>query len=298
MSDFRLRVFISVARNLSFTKASNELHISQPAISRHIHELEEQYHTSLFNREGISISLTPAGELLLSHALRISEDYQLLEFEMNQLNQSFAGELKIGASTTISQYVIPSLISLFFKRYPDIKINLLSGNSEHIEKALHEKRIDIGFVEGNHIDSSLHYSDFLDDEVVLITNANGKYRELDEVSPERLCTLPLVLREPGSGTLEVIENALSSVSVSLSSMNIILNLGSTESIKNFILQTDTLALVSIRSVLREIKAGVFKIIDITGLDITRKLRFVSNLGGLNPLVERFIEFAKSHKDLL
>lgn len=111
--DFRLKVFHSVACNLSFTKASRELFISQPAISKHIHELEVQYKTPLFERTGSQIRLTRAGELLFSHTHSLLASYRQLDFEMNLLTNNFLGDLHLGASTTISQYVLPPVLALF-----------------------------------------------------------------------------------------------------------------------------------------------------------------------------------------
>ena len=139
--DFRLKVFHSVATNLSFTKASKELFISQPAISKHIHELEVQYKTPLFDRVGSHIGLTHAGELLLSHTKQLLAAYRQMDFEMNLLTDNFAGELRLGASTTISQYVLPPVLASFIKKFPEIKVSLLNGNSRDIEQALREGKI-------------------------------------------------------------------------------------------------------------------------------------------------------------
>lgn len=109
MSDFRLRVFCCVAKNLSFTKASQELFISQPAITKHIQELETMYQTRLFERMGNKISLTDAGRLLLEHCEKILEEYGRLEYEMNLLRNEHIGKLRLGASTTIAQYVLPQI---------------------------------------------------------------------------------------------------------------------------------------------------------------------------------------------
>ena len=134
--DFRLKVFHSVATNLSFTKASKELFISQPAISKHIHELEVQYKTPLFDRVGSHIGLTHAGELLLSHTKQLLAAYRQMDFEMNLLTDNFAGELRLGASTTISQYVLPPVLASFIKKFPEIKVSLLNGNSRDIEQVV------------------------------------------------------------------------------------------------------------------------------------------------------------------
>ena len=148
MSDFRLKVFHSVARNLSFTKASQELFISQPAITKHIQELESTYQTRLFDRQGGKISLTESGQLLLEHCERILEEYRKLEYEMHLLHNQYTGELRLGASTTIAQYVLPPMLGTFISKFPQVELSLLNGNTREMEAALQEHRIDLALVEG------------------------------------------------------------------------------------------------------------------------------------------------------
>ena len=207
--DFRLKVFYSVATNLSFTKASHELFISQPAISKHIRELEQRFETPLFERNGNKIQLTRAGELLLSHAQSLLAAYRQLNFEMNLLTNHFSGELRLGASTTISQYVLPPLLAKFMQKFPDIKLSLLSGNSNDIERALTEGKIDLGLVEGCAHLNTLHYEAFMKDELVVITHTSSSLAIHDKLTLEQFRSLPFVLRENGSGTLQVLESALS-----------------------------------------------------------------------------------------
>lgn len=166
MSDFRLKVFQSVAKNLSFTKASQELFVSQPAITKHIQELESTYQARLFDRQGSKISLTEAGKLLLEHCGRILEDYKRLEYEMHLLHNEYTGELRLGASTTIAQYVLPPLLASFIKKFPQVNLSLMNGNSREIEAALQEHRIDLGLVEGVFRLPNLKYTTFLEDELV------------------------------------------------------------------------------------------------------------------------------------
>ena len=165
MSDFRLKVFRSVAKNLSFTKASQELFVSQPAITKHIQELEAAYQTRLFDRQGSRISLTESGNLLLEHCERILEDYKRLEYEMHLLHNEYTGGLKLGASTTIAQYVLPPLLASFIGKFPQVSLSLLNGNSREIEAALQEHRIDLGFVEGVFRLPNIRYTTFLEDEL-------------------------------------------------------------------------------------------------------------------------------------
>lgn len=228
MSDFRLKVFQSVAKNLSFTKASQELFVSQPAITKHIQELETCYQTRLFERQGSKISLTEAGELLLKHSEKILDDYKQLEYEMHLLHDEYIGELKLGASTTIAQYVLPPLLANFITKFPQINLSLINGNSRGVEVALQEHRIDLGLVEGIFRLPNLKYTAFLQDELVAVVHMRSKLAVADEILPEELPNIPLVLRERGSGTLDVFERALLQYNLKLSSLNVLMYLGSTE----------------------------------------------------------------------
>lgn len=288
--DFRLNVFVEVARHLSFTKAARELFISQPAITKHIQELENIYKVQLFNRIGGKISLTPQGEIFLKHANEILAQYKLLANEMELVTEQFSGELKIGASTTIAQYLIAPLLADFIVRFPQVKVSLFTGNSEQIEDALENKKIDIGLVEGSRRSNHLKYSPLAKDELVLVTSSQNSIGE--SVAVTDIATLPLVLREVGSGTLEVIEKALLENGIKLSDLNILLHIGTTEGIKNFLKTSkNSYAIVSIISVLEELKNNDLKIVDIVGMEMLREFVFVTMQGGQNTRLERFMSFA-------
>lgn len=288
--DFRLNVFVEVARHLSFTKAARELFISQPAITKHIQELENIYKVQLFNRIGGKISLTPQGEIFLKHTNEILAQYKLLANEMELVIEQFSGELKIGASTTIAQYLIAPLLADFIVRFPQVKVSLFTGNSEQIEDALENKKIDIGLVEGSRRSNHLKYSPLAKDELVLVTSSQNPIGE--SVAVTDIATLPLVLREVGSGTLEVIEKALLENGIKLSDLNILLHIGTTEGIKNFLKTSkNSYAIVSIISVLEELKNNDLKIVDIVGMEMLREFVFVTMQGGQNTRLERFMSFA-------
>lgn len=292
--DFRLKVFHSVACNLSFTKASRELFITQPAISKHIHELEVQYKTPLFERTGNQIRLTRAGDLLLSHTQNLLAAYRQLDFEMNLLTDNRSGDLRLGASTTISQYVLPPMLASFIQKFPDIKVSLLNGNSYDIERALREGKITLGLVEGNSRQNSMHYIPFMKDELVVVTHTGSKLARYDELTLEQLCSLPVVLRENGSGTLEVLESALAEHQIKLSQLNILLQLGSTESIKMFLENTDALGIISIRAVTRELMSGQLKVIEVESLKAEREFMFVEPQGQNGGLEESFIRYTQQY----
>ena len=284
MSDFRLKVFQSVAKNLSFTKASQELFVSQPAITKHIQELEAYYQTRLFDRQGSKISLTKSGELLLKHSEKILDDYKQLEYEMHLLHNEYIGELKLGASTTIAQYVLPPLLADFIAKFPQINLSLINGNSRGVEAALQEHRIDLGLVEGIFRLPNLKYTPFLQDELVAVVHTKPN--------------IPLVLRERGSGTLDVFERSLLRHNLKLSSLNVLMYLGSTESIKLFLEHTDCMGIVSIRSVYKELVAGNFRVVEIKGMPMQREFNFVQLQGQEGGLSQAFMRFAGHHSKSL
>lgn len=290
MIDFRLKVFQSVAYNLSFTKASKELYISQPAISKHIQELEQEYKMPLFERMGNKIALTHAGTLLLTHTESILKAYRQLDFEMNLLNEVYAGELRLGASTTIAQYVLPPVLATFIRKFPNIKISLFNGNTRDIEQALTDHRIDLGMVEGNNRLSNLRYTPFLRDELVVVTHAESSLAQYDEISLEQLLQLPLVIRESGSGSLDVFERELAKHNLKLSALNVLIQLGSTESIKLFLKNADCLGIISIQAVRDEIASGKLKVIDVVDFECERMFSFAQLQGKTGGLEEKFIHY--------
>lgn len=291
MSDFRLKVFVSVAKNLSFTKASQELFISQPAISKHIQELEASYQTRLFERQGNRIALTRAGELLREHGEKILDAYKQLEYEMHLLRNEYTGELRLGASTTIAQYVLPALLADFIGKFPQVRLSLLNGNSQAVETALQEHRIDLGLVEGLSRQPNLRYTRFLHDELVAVVRSNTRLPIGDELSVHDLPHYPLVLRERGSGTLEVVERALGEHDIKLSSLQVLMYLGSTESIKRFLEQTDSIGIVSIRAIARELVSGAFRVVELKEADLQREFCFVQQQGQDGGLAQAFMQFA-------
>lgn len=292
MSDFRLKVFQSVAHHLSFTKASQELFISQPAITKHIHELEINYGAQLFERKGNRIALTDAGRLLLRHCDHILDEYKQLDYEMNLLHDDFVGELRLGASTTIAQYVLPPVLAQFIKRYPKVKLSLLNGNSRDVEKALQEHRIDLGLVEGISRLPNLKYSTFLEDELVAVVSADSKLAHKRKIFPEDLAHIPLVLREYGSGTLDVIELALAKNHIRFADLQILMYLGSTESIKLFLQHADCMGIVSVRSIQNELTTGKLQIVEIEQMSMLRQFDFVQLQGIESGLSQLFIRFAQ------
>lgn len=295
--DFRLKVFYTVALRLNFTKAATELYITQPAVSKHIQELEETYKTKLFERNGSKIALTSAGKILLKYTKSIFDIYREIDFEMSSFSKERQGLLRLGASTTISQYVISPILAHFHQKQKDIKVNLLNGNTEQIENALINKEIEIGIVEGQSKNQSIKYIPFLKDELVLVCNSKNPFVKQNEISLNDLKSMKFITRERGSGTLEVIEFALKKIGLKFADLQIEMQLGSTESIKSYLLNSDCFAFMSIHAVNKELKNKELIVLDVENLSIERFFYIITLVGKSDSLSELFIQNVSSHYNL-
>ena len=305
MDEFRLRVFVTAARTLSFSKCAAALNITQPAVSRHIGELEAQYGMPLFTRGTSGVALTKAGGLLLSHAEGLLSAYQKMDYDMELLSQTSQGRLSIGASTTIAMYLLPPVLASFMELSGGVEVSMLSGNSENVEQWLRDGTVDIGFVVEQWLRDGtvdigfvenasrrpwLHYEPLMADELVLVAGTQGRYGTLESVTPEELRGLPLVLREKGSGTREIIERALSRCGIRVEDLNVVIELSSTEAIKSFVRSSDTLAIVSVIALHRELADSSLRIVDIDGIDMPREFATAVRPGEFSGLNARFHDF--------
>ena len=291
MADFRLNVFYTVAKRLSFTKAAEELFITQPAVTKHIRELEQQYHSKLFDRNGNKIQLTQAGQILLGHAEKLFSIYRTIDFDMNALLQKHTGSLHLGASTTISQYLIAPILAGFKKKFKEIEIQLVTGNTEQVEKALMDKEIELGIVEGRSKHQEISYSDFIKDEIVLVCGKNHILAKTAEIEPAMLTGHRFVVREQGSGTRQVIDHALRMVGLKIADLPVEIQLGNTESIKSYLMHATALAFLSIHSIGKELLSGELRVVEVKDLTITRSFYFIHLQGQPDPVAEKLMRFA-------
>ncbi len=292
--DYRDEVFIAVAENLNFSKAAEELFISQPAVTKHIKELESKLETALFERKGNKVYLTKPGKLVYRSLKQIKQHYRNLEYELGRLNEAFNGSLRIGASSTISQYLIPSVIASFHRRYPKIKLDLFNGNSFEMEQKLLDNEIDLALVENEKSNLNIKYMDFLDDEIVVVTGTQSVYAKRKNIKLNDIQEIPLVLREKGSGSLQVIQKAFAKQNIDLEKLNILIHLGSTEAIKNFLCNFDGIALISERSIEKELQLKSICKLKVSEFNIPRKLRIALRQGPELKIPSLFVDFISNY----
>jgi len=289
-------IFLEVARQLSFTKAGQALFISQSAVSKQVKTLEEHYKTGLFERLGNSVTLTPAGELLYQKLLLAKQLQHELHREMAEVSENFSPQVHmvIGASTTISLYVIPPVLSAYLGKFPNTQLTLKNRNSENILKALLDHEIDLGIIEGIHKVSNVTYTPLLTDEVVAVCSARNPFRR-KELMAKDLLDIPVALRETGSGTLAVLEEALLDKSIKLTDLPVKVRLGGTEALKNFVRVDTCLAFLPRQAVTKELASGELVEVPVRDLNLVRHFDFVQRKGTENNLpYKEFVQFARRY----
>jgi DNA-binding transcriptional LysR family regulator len=231
MSDRRLQVFHAVANELSFTRAAEQLHMTQPAVTHQIRQLEEDFNTRLFDRENNKISLTAAGQEVLRYADKIIGLYGDMAESVKSLTGDTTGLVTLGASTTIAEYMLPGLLGEFQRQFPDVQVRLRVANTDAIVSLVADNTIDLGVVEGEVNNQYLLVEDCQADELRVIFPPDHALSELDAVPPQELLNYPFIFREDGSGTRSVIAGFLQDHGLHENQLNQPFELGSTEAIK-------------------------------------------------------------------
>lgn len=258
MDDHKLKVFCTVAETKSFSKASEIIRLTQPAVSLQIQALEEIYGTKLFNRSGCIITLTQAGEVLYKYAKEINTLYTAAEKELGAFTGQVKGVVTIGASSTIGNYVLPAVIAEFRKKYPKVAVHLLTANTKTIVDYLNAGGIDIALVEGEVKKQKLIVEKLIPDEMVLIMHPLHPWARKSNVSIFDVAKEPFIFREEGSGTRQMIEKYLIKHGISPQSIKVVFIMGSTESIKSAVEEGLGVSIVSKWAAKKEIRYGTLK----------------------------------------
>jgi DNA-binding transcriptional LysR family regulator len=267
-----LFLFRAVAEAGSFSRAAESVHVSQPAISMQVAELEGQLGLTLFHRLPRGVKLTAAGQLLFGYAQRLGALADEAQRAMAEVKGLRRGHLSIGASTTIGAYLLPDLLGEYRRRYPDIELQFDIANTEQIVNRLVDGTLDAGLTEGLPPNrDELNSVTFLQDELVPIVRPDhpGLAAGSEPLTLRQLCAEPIILREPGSGTREVVEGALARRRQKL--QRIAMVLGSTEAIKRAVAAGLGVAIVSHLTIQAELALGQLAILPVRGFQVNRPL---------------------------
>ncbi len=301
--DFKLRVFKEVAENLSFTKAAKLLKVTQPAISKHISELESDFNLELFNRRGGRVEMTHSGELFYRHVKSILDNYSQLKSDMSFLSEFAIKEIRIGVCSTISSSVMPELFARFLIKFPNITIDIQSGSSDCIKILLSEGKIDLGIICD---DSSTDFYSipFIEDDFVLVTSASNEKVDVVYLSEKEalfngvesnnslfLRDINLVLPKDDSDILNLISQNLVREGMDLCDLNILLYLTKIEEVIKFLKSySDSYAILPKISVREELNCGLFKSINLQGFSLRECYSFIYNQNVDSISVREFINY--------
>ncbi len=300
MADRRLQVFHTVAKLLSFTKAADTLHMTQPAVTFQVKQLEEQFNTRLFDRTHNRISLTEAGIVVYEYSERIISLYTEMSNRVGEMTGDLRGYLLIGASTTIAEYMLPRVLGDFKMKYPDVQVRLHVGNTDKIVHMIEDNSIDLGLVEGLITNKSLATLKCCMDSMVVIAEPDHPLGAHESVTAQELLDYPFVSREEGSGTREVTMEYLHQVGVDANDLHITMELGSPEAVKGAVEGGLGVAIVSETTVLKELALGTLLARPLNP-PLARPYSFVYQKQKFRSLVmDEFLEFAKDRcsRDIL
>lgn len=279
LENFRLVVFRAVAEQRSFRKAAEDLYLTQPAVSLQIKALEEDIGVQLFDRTGVGVALTEAGKVLLRYARQANALFVLAEQETAALSGDHAGQFALGASTTIAQYVLPRLLGEFSREHPRVHCTMISGNTEQIVSAVEEQKIELGLIEGPARSRDVKTEPFLEDELVLIVSAGHEWAEAKSISCSLIAAAPMLMRERGSGTRRVVEMALARQGIKASSLQIVMELDSTEAIKSAVEAGLGIGFVSRWAIAKDLRLDTkFRIVEVEAVRIQRNFLLAYTAG--------------------
>ncbi|MDP3260022.1 MAG: selenium metabolism-associated LysR family transcriptional regulator [Thermodesulfovibrionales bacterium] len=300
MDIHHLKVFLSVFKNKSFSKASEELSLTQPTISDHVKSLEEELNCKLFDRLGRTIMPTKEAEVLYSHAMEITEKADNIKDVIGQFKKEITGELVIGASTIPGTYLMPAIISSFKKKYPSVFFRIAIADSEEIIKKVLKHELLIGIVGSKLGNEQIHYMPFMEDELIVVSAPSMLKKERTTLN--ELIKFPMVLREEGSGTRRETEKILEERGISFEDIKISGIFGSTDAIKQAVKEGLGVSILSRLSVKDELKYGILKEIKLTNIEMKRKFYIVTHKKRTLPaaykmFLEHVTSQTKTHKSL-
>lgn len=278
MENFRLKVFRTVADESSFRRAAERLHLSQPAVSQQVQALEAELGVALFDRGKGRVRLTEAGAALLPYARKGARLAEEALTALDIARGETAGTLRIGASLTVAQYILPRMLGGFRELHPRVDLAVISGNTENILAALARSDIDLGIIEGPASSRDVFRQRILEDRLVLIVGRKYPWPPKVPVPLRALTQVPLLMRERGSGSRHVVELALRRDGLRLKDLHVAMDLDSIVAIISAVEAGLGAGFVSEWAIQKELRLGTVRVIPVEGLDIRRDMTLIRRFG--------------------
>lgn len=277
MLDFRMETFLAVCQCMNFTRASEQLNITQPAVSQHIRFLEKHYNTKLFRYEGKKLRLTGAGEILRNASLTMMHDEISMQSEMQKSEE--ADEIRFGATRTVGDTLMGGILENYLREYPDADIHMVVENTQELLQRLDDGRIDFALVEGFFKKSEYDYQKYSEENYIAVCSPDYQFRKKPDTI-ENLFHERLLLREEGSGTREVLERYLDSQNLSLADFERTMEAGSLHTIKELTKSGCGITFLYEVAVREELKAGTLIRIPLKDFQVTHEFTFIWRRGSI------------------
>jgi DNA-binding transcriptional LysR family regulator len=275
MDLWQLHIFCKVVELASFSKAGQAIHLSQPTVSSHIKDLEKHFGCSLVDRMSRCAVPTKAGDLLYTYALRLLALRDETEAALAEYQGQYKGKLRIGGSTIPGGYLLPKIIGPFNGEFPNIRISLMIGDSRNIVRKTLDGEIEMGFVGARFSEPHLQTTPLTNDSLKLIVPPHHAWATESSIAIEALRHEPMVVRESGSGTRQVLSKALQANELELSEhFHIVAEIGNTIGIVGAIKSGLGVSILSTRAIEEELKSGTLRALDIQGLDLERQIHLI------------------------
>lgn len=285
-----LKMFCLVVDEGSISQAARLSFLSQPAVTRQIHQLENYYNTLLFDREEGRLRVTEAGKLLYPFAKAIVNDFNHSKEVIQQSTGKYNANLIVGASLTIGEYLLPSLLGRFKKQQPEIKVTLTIKNTPRVLEDLSNDVIDLALVEGLVENTDFIVDKFAEDELILVCPSDHPWKERKEIQLEELGNERMIWRESISGTRLIVENMLREHGV-LEKIESYMEIGSTQAIKSAVEAGLGISILPRLTVARELEQGFLREVDIYRINMARNLWLVRKNKRFNKIgVSKFVDF--------
>ncbi len=295
MEDHKLKVFCTVAETKSFSKTSEIIHLTQPAVSLQIQALEEIYEAKLFDRSSSKVTLTPAGEVLYKYAKEILALYASAEKVIGEMTGLVKGSIIVGAGSTIGNYLLPSVITDFRKAHPKIKVNLHVGNMQRVIEWLNSGNVNLGLVEGHVKRQKMVVERLISDELLLVVPPFHTFAKKKEVSIAEIIEETFIFREAGSGTRQIVEKFLARHGISPQDIKVSMVLGSTEAIKDAVENGLGISIISRWAARKEVKYGILGMLNFKEEKIVRNFSLITYKNSVSShAIEEFLSYLKSY----
>ena len=289
----QLEIFARIVELKSFSKAAEAVYLTQPTVSGHIQSLEEELDQKLLDRLGREVVPTKAGKVLYDYAKKMVSLRDEARQALDQLTGRMRGEGVVGGSTIPGEYLLPAIIGRFREKYPEVTVVLKIGDTSEIINRVLEGECEVGVVGSKVDDSRLEYSEFVKDELSLISSSAYPIPDKGSVSARELVPMPFVMRERGSGSRMTIEKRLLEMGVDPSEINIVAEMGSTEAVKQAVKAGLGVSIVSSMAVKEDLRHKTLKVIPFKGKRFLRSFYIATHRGRtMSPIGQAFLDFLK------